>query len=524
MTNLTSVLPQAAAGLVINGTSGDDTDLMGGSFDDTINGLSGNDNLFGWEGDDSLSGGDGNDFLSGGDGDDYINPGDNAVGGWDHVNTGLGNDTVDLSDMTSGAAWLTLTLTAYNGTVETQGVTATIDGSSNYGYVDKGAGHGSTTIQSLNNVLIAGEQDGGIALSGTGFSDVFNINAGDRGWISVLGGAGQDQYNLTASEGHIRLEFQTGVNAIEVDLNTGVIANDGFGNREVINTVEAVSEIRGTDHSDSITGSDRDERFILRQGEDTLDGGGGTDTVRYDRFGVDAVTVDLSAGTATGTWSEAGFSHELSNIENAYGSRFADDHISGTGGRNNLQGRGGDDTLIGRGGNDTLTGGDGNDLLKGGKGRDVLTGDGPVNYFPATGAPLKNTGNDTLDGGSGNDLLVGGFGADELIGGTGRDRLKGGAGKDVLDGGSGNDRLIGGGGNDTFVFSKGNDTVRDFNASSNREDIDLSGVSTISGFRDLKNNHVREEDGDVVIFDDLGNTMTLTGVDLDDLGRGDFIF
>lgn len=83
--------------------------------------------------------------------------------------------------MTSGTAWLTLSLTSYNGTAETEGVTATVNGSTNYGYIDKGAGHGSTTILSINNALFPSSQDGGIALHGTGFSDTFNINAGDSG-------------------------------------------------------------------------------------------------------------------------------------------------------------------------------------------------------------------------------------------------------------------------------------------------------------------------------------------------------
>lgn len=523
MTDLAPPLPQAA-GLVVNGTVGDDTFLEGDSDNDTINGLDGNDNLFGWAGNDSLLGGDGNDYLSGGDGDDYLNPGDNAIGGWDHVNTGRGNDTVDLSDMTSGSAWLTLSLTSHNGTPETQGVIATIDGSTNYGYIDKGAGHGSTTILSLNNALIPGALDGGIGLNGTAFSDTFNINAGDSGWISVKGGDGQDTYNLTVSDGTIRLEFNSATNAIDVDLGTGIIADDGYGNREVINTVEAVSEIRGSDHADSITGSGRDERFILQQGADTLDGGGGSDTVRYDRSGVEAVSVDLKAGTATGIWSTKAFSHDLSRIENVIGSRFSDDQISGTGGRNVLQGRGGADTLNGLSGNDSLIGGDGADLLKGGRGKDVLKGDGPVNYFAAEGIPLKNKGNDTLYGGEGNDVLFGGSGADLLKGGEGRDRLKGGEGKDQLIGGAGNDRLEGGSGNDTFVFSTGNDTIVDFNTFNNREDIDLSKVDSISGFRDLTNNHVTEEKGNLIISDDSGNTLTLKGVELADLDRGDFIF
>ncbi len=55
-----------------------------------------------------------------------------------------------------------------------------------------------------------------------------------------------------------------------------------------------------------------------------------------------------------------------------------------------------------------------------------LTGDEKNNVL--TG----NEGNNVLTGGAGNDTLVGGAGDDKLIGGTGMDRLTGGAGEDCF--------------------------------------------------------------------------------------------
>lgn len=174
-------------------------------------------------------------------------------------------------------------------------------------------------------------------------------------------------------------------------------------------------------------------------------------------------------------------------------------------------------TLIGDGaafnlrGNDILSGGGGNDDLFAGDGRDRMFG---------------GTGNDRLDGGIGNDRLFGGAGFDRLIGSFGRDKLLGQAGNDTLDGGRGDDRLTGGAGNDKFVFRNkyGNDTITDFDATNNREDIDLSAVTRIKTFRDLVNNHIEQVGADVVIDDHAGTTITLLNVDIGDLGKGDFLF
>jgi Ca2+-binding RTX toxin-like protein len=128
-----------------------------------------------------------------------------------------------------------------------------------------------------------------------------------------------------------------------------------------------------------------------------------------------------------------------------------------------------------------------------------------------------------MNGGSGNDTLNGGGGNDRLIGGTGND---------TLNGGGGNDRLVGGGGNDRFVFANGfgDDTISGF-AASNAEDIDLSGVSAITSFTDLVNNHLQTDlgTGDALIV--VGaNSILLVGITEAEIGAGlaysasDFIF
>ena len=125
--------------------------------------------------------------------------------------------------------------------------------------------------------------------------------------------------------------------------------------------------------------------------------------VRYDRSGVDAVTVNLQKGTATGIWGGSQFSHTLRNIEDVRGSRNADDLLIGSDAANKIQGRGGDDEIRGRDGNDhlfgeagddTLIGGKGGDRLSGGEGDDRLTGNSGRDQFLFNAA--ENEGTDTI--------------------------------------------------------------------------------------------------------------------------------
>ena len=147
------------------------------------------------------------------------------------------------------------------------------------------------------------------------------------------------------------------------------------------------------------------------------------------------------------------------------------------------------DLLIGDGdgfgSQDTIRGGNGGDTLRGEAGADSLYGE---------------NGDDRLDGGSGKDALYGGNGAD---------RLDGGAGDDLVVGGSGEDVLAGGGGADLFVFGRtsGSDTVLDFDAASDRIQLD-DGVTVTS-----QNVFDANGDGalDLVLHLSSG-TVTLLGV------------
>ena len=162
-------------------------------------------------------------------------------------------------------------------------------------------------------------------------------------------------------------------------------------------------------------------------------------------------------------------------------------------------------------------------------GRNVLRGSNVSESIHGLGGKdrlVGRGGDDVLSGEGGKDRLFGGGGADYLLGGSRNDKLSGGKGSDVLIGGTGDDRLVGGGGFDVFVFANrnGNDTVVDFNARNRNEKIDLSGVSAIDSFSDLMNNHVSEDDGDVIITVGRRHSITLQNIDISQLDTGDFIF
>ncbi|MBE1284647.1 MAG: hypothetical protein GJ676_15150 [Rhodobacteraceae bacterium] len=189
---------------------------------------------------------------------------------------------------------------------------------------------------------------------------------------------------------------------------------------------------------------------------------------------------------------------------------MGNDLFKGNGGNDNLFGGHGNDRLLGGVGNDILAGGVGNDLLSGHNGRDILNG---------------GIGNDRLLGGNARDKLFGNAGNDRLFGNAGNDVLNGGGGNDRLDGGAGNDVLIGQGGLDIFIFNdlSGDDRIRGFNSSNNKEKIDLSAVTEITNFRDLRLNHMTQVGNDVVI-DDGVISITVENTQLANMNPLDFLF
>jgi Ca2+-binding RTX toxin-like protein len=193
-------------------------------------------------------------------------------------------------------------------------------------------------------------------------------------------------------------------------------------------------DLRGGINSDVLNGGNGDDVIRASAGNDTIDGGTGTDT--YDASDATAaVTVDLQAGTATGTSIGT---DTLTGIENVIGSDFADT-ITGDDFDNVLQGGAGNDKIRGGAGNDTITGGSGVNVLRGNDGDDVITG---------------GDEGDQLYGDAGNDSITGGAGVDDIRGGIGADTINGGAGNDTIHADL-FDTIDGGADTDTAVFAAG---------------------------------------------------------------------
>lgn len=285
---------------------------------------------------------------------------------------------------------------------------------------------------------------------------------GTPGKDKFKGGTGDDYFSSSEGNdtldggagGYDQVSFANDPDAVVANLISGK-ATDGWGNTDRLKSIEM---LRGSAYDDKFTGNGKANIFRGLAGDDTLNGGKGTDQIRYDRDarygGEDGVTVRLDKGYAIDGFGDR---DTLKSIENVRGSDAAD-KITGNSGKNRLEGEAGKDVLLGKGGKDTIYGGD---------------------------------GRDTLDGGGSDDYLTGGADADRFV----------------------------------FSGSFGDDVIADFQTAGRKEKIDLSDVTTIKNFRDLKNNHLSENDnGDAVISDKKGNSITLEDVAIADLSFGDFIF
>ena len=364
-------------------------------------------------------------------------------------------------------AWIDLT---YVG-VTSGPITANLNAVTNVGTVT-----GTGLSHTLVDVRAAMNDSDGLTIAGTAFGDSFTITPDADSWfVGVAGEAGADSYTLTLN-GTVRLIFRgyyagpapQGV-VIDLGLTSGQIVNDGFGNTETVTLIDGNGglQIEGTNLADDITGSARDETFLPRGGNDSIDGAGGFDRVLYNRNGVNGpISVDLLTGVATGVFGATPFTQSLSNIEAVRFGRSdgaanivrGDDlanRLEGWAatGNSTIDGRGGDDTLFGGWGNDTVTGGTGLDLIQGEAGADSLYGDASSDTI------YGGEGNDTLDGGSSADLLLGEAGDDVIDGGSSADTIQGGDGADEIYGGSSADSITGDAGNDTVYGGTSNDTI-----------------------------------------------------------------
>ncbi len=337
------------------------------------------------------------DGLLGGQGNDTINPGgadNDPFGTGDTILSSPGSNTYVFTDVVTTDTWTELVYALHGSAIQ-----ATLNGATNIGSIQHGSG--TDTLTDIATALTSGE----FGLFGSTLSDSFTLTATAGQWMYLNGGRGADSYNLTLNGGSVRLIFagefgnsNGATQGLQLNIATGVIANDGYGNAETLTLVSGggVLEIAATNLADSITGGNGREVYILQGGNDTLNGGGGFDLVRFDRNQMTSgVVVDLQAQTATGNWAAVAFTQQLTNVEDIRGTNTFGDTLRGAGADERLDGRGGNDLLEGRGGNDTLLGRDGSDTIDGGAGDDEIDA-----------GSSEAGGGDDIFGSAGNDDII----------------------------------------------------------------------------------------------------------------------
>jgi Ca2+-binding RTX toxin-like protein len=374
---------------------------------------------------------------------------------------------------------------------------------------------GTDTLRNIEGVR--GSEFGDILTGG----NLANGSSALGGLERFMGNGGND--TIDGDVGYDRVEYVSSTAGVSVTLGGSAAgtAQDGLGGTDTLLNIEAV---RGSAFNDTLTGSNSAgfESFEGREGNDVIDGLGGTDRVDYQSSNA-AVTVNLATGTASDGF---GGTDTLKNIENIAGSDYAD-RLTGNAGANVLDGGLGNDTLAGGAGNDTYVintlkdvvtelAGQGVDLIQSSISYSLLDTDGAGAYgvnvenlqllgagnINATGNALNNvlyagSGVNLIDGalgvdtvsylyaatagkagvslnlsllnGSGEAVASGISGADRvkhienIVGSNYADSLTGNAGNNLLAGGLGNDILVGGGGQDLLTGGLGNDFF-DFNA------------------------------------------------------------
>ena len=291
--------------------------LIGGAYEDTLEGDSVANLLDGAAGNDSLAGHAGADSLTGGAGRDTLEGGSGA----DQIDGGAGFDLASYAGSMAGVAVSLAAGSAAGGDAEGDMLTG-VEGLIGSDHADLLEGDAGA------NLLLAGRGDDTL-IGGAGDDTL----AGGRGADLIQGGDGVDVADYSGSE-------------------TGVVVNmaDGLagGGDALGDVLIGIEIVQGSHHADHLIGDGADNRLRGGAGADTLVGGGGIDTADY-ATATSAVAVDLAQGT--GSAGEAA-GDVLSGIERLIGSDWND----------SLTGSDADEVFLAGMGDDLLAGGAGGDL------------------------------------------------------------------------------------------------------------------------------------------------------------------
>ena len=135
----------------------------------------------------------------------------------------------------------------------------------------------------------------------------------------------RERMRLTVAPGDDRLWGNAGDDHLR-----GREGNDslvGAAGDDVLEGGAGEDVVRGGEGADSLLGGAGDDTLAGEAGADVIDGGEGLDTLDYSKSSA-GVEVDFVAGTAAGGDAEGDV---ISNMENVWGSPFADTFIGNEG-------------------------------------------------------------------------------------------------------------------------------------------------------------------------------------------------
>ncbi len=302
--------PGTNSNITVDGTSGDDTMLVGfvDADGDTIDGADGDDDIIaGYAGDDSIDGGEGDDTIFGGSGDDEItgNVGDDQIfgesgddsiiggAGSDTVTGGTGDDVIDTSGLgsTGPTPAYDLGFTGFvmpdtdpdndkdsvdggdgDDTIFTGDDADTIDGGSGDDFIDGGIDADSIDGGTGDDTIIGGE----------GSDEIYGGDGDDL----VYGGLGDD--TIYGGDDNDVLYGEVG----DDKLYGGIDDDTLFGGdgEDTLYGGDASDTLEGGDGSDELYGGRDDDFFKLGAGDDAFGG-----------HGDDVFTIDASANDSSGT-------------------------------------------------------------------------------------------------------------------------------------------------------------------------------------------------------------------------------
>ena len=489
--------------------------ITGSNQSDTLTGNDSNNILLGGKGNDTFYARKGSDTFDGGDDTDTLDYSSSDYAITANLSTGVG------SDISGDANDTILNIENLVGSSKND----TLTGSDAANHLQGGAGD-DTLIGGAGADILDGGADNDTA-DYSSETNAITISRADSTTTVVDGSTATDTLthieNIIGSAGYDTINYSAVSTAVTASLKDGTATFNG-----ITDNFSSIENITGSDHDDTLAGN---------SSHNIIKGGGGIDTLTFSNS-VNAITADLSSGTASGDGSDT-----IENIENLVGSAY-NDTLTGSSVANQLQGGAGNDTLSGGDGNDILEGESGSDTLIGGAGADTLDGgegSDTADYSSDTGAitiTRTDTSTSVRNGSGADDTLIsienitGSAHKDtidyslvssavnvSLVSNTGSFSLSnlpyqdyfssienviGTAQGDILTGNSSDNDLQGGNGDDTLKSSAGVDTL---DGGAGEDTADYSSHSSAITIN-------RGDDDSISVTDGNGDNDTLTSIEI----------